>query len=78
MLCHQKPCSRLLTDMGICFVSVANGTETVAVPQDDGTYRLYGYKWFSSATDADVTLTLARVQNSDGSTVPVSTSHCRL
>lgn len=48
---------------------VANGTETVAVPQDDGTYMLYGYKWFSSATDADVTLTLARVQNPDGSTV---------
>ncbi|XP_078361847.1 acyl-CoA dehydrogenase family member 11-like isoform X2 [Oculina patagonica] len=49
---------------------VANGTETIAVPQDDGTYRLYGYKWFSSATDADMTLTLARVQNPDGSTVP--------
>ncbi|KAJ7353912.1 hypothetical protein OS493_031357 [Desmophyllum pertusum] len=49
---------------------VANGTETLAVPQEDGTYRLYGYKWFSSATDADMTLTLARVQNPDGSTVP--------
>lgn len=49
---------------------VANGTETIAVPQDDDTYRLYGYKWFSSATDADMTLTLARVQNPDGSTVP--------
>ena len=62
----------------ICLVSVANGTETVAVPQDDGTYRLYGYKWFSSATDADVAFTLARVQNPDGSTVAVSTSHCHL
>ena len=51
---------------------VANGTETIAAPQDDGTYRLYGYKWFSSATDADMTLTLARVQNPDGSTIPVS------
>ena len=61
-----------------CLVSVANGTETIAVPQDDGTYKLYGYKWFSSATDADVTLTLARVQNPDGSTVPVSTTHCHL
>jgi len=49
---------------------VANGTETVAVPQQDGTYRLHGYKWFSSATDADMSLTLARVQNPDGSTVP--------
>ncbi|PFX21526.1 putative acyl-CoA dehydrogenase AidB [Stylophora pistillata] len=49
---------------------VANGTETLAVPQEDGTYRLYGYKWFSSATDANMTLTLARVQNPDGSIVP--------
>ena len=50
---------------------LANGTETVAIPQEDGSYRLHGYKWFSSATDADMTLTLARVQNSDGSTIPV-------
>ncbi|XP_073257292.1 acyl-CoA dehydrogenase family member 11-like [Porites lutea] len=50
---------------------VANGTETIAVPQGDGsTYRLFGYKWFSSATDADITLTLARVQNPDGTTQP--------
>ena len=54
------------------YLLIANGTETLAVPQDDGTYRLYGYKWFSSATDADMTLTLARVQNPDGSTVPVA------
>jgi len=42
---------------------VANGTETVAVEQADSTYKLYGYKWFSSATDADVTVTLARCHN---------------
>ena len=58
--------------MLIVLLLVANGTETVAVPQQDGTYRLHGYKWFSSATDADMSLTLARVQNPDGSTVPVS------
>ena len=58
--------------MLIVLLFVANGTETVAVPQEDGTYRLHGYKWFSSATDADMSLTLARVQNPDGSTVPVS------
>ncbi|XP_028905329.1 acyl-CoA dehydrogenase family member 11-like [Ornithorhynchus anatinus] len=40
---------------------VALGTETLARAQADGTYRLYGHKWFTSATDADVTLTLARV-----------------
>ena len=38
----------------------AKGTETVAVKQSDGSYKLYGYKWFSSATDADMALTLAR------------------
>jgi len=37
----------------------ASGTQTVAVKQSDGSYKLYGYKWFSSATDADVALTLA-------------------
>ncbi|KAG8201368.1 hypothetical protein JTE90_016844 [Oedothorax gibbosus] len=43
---------------------VAQGTETVAVPEGDF-YRLYGYKWFSSATDANMALTLARVVHSD-------------
>ncbi|RUS77874.1 hypothetical protein EGW08_014387 [Elysia chlorotica] len=47
---------------------VASGTETVAVEQTDGTYKLFGYKWFSSATDADMTLTLARVVDKNGST----------
>ena len=50
---------------------VAAGTETVAVPSGggggDAHYRLYGYKWFSSATDSDMALTLARVAG-DGCT----------
>ena len=45
---------------------VGRGTETLAVPQPDGSYRLYGYKWFSSATDSDMTLTLARVVDQEG------------
>ncbi|XP_037091502.1 acyl-CoA dehydrogenase family member 11-like [Pollicipes pollicipes] len=45
---------------------VATGTETVAVPHEGGTYRLYGVKWFSSATDADVCLTLARTLDPSG------------
>ncbi|NWX37962.1 ACD11 dehydrogenase, partial [Notiomystis cincta] len=45
---------------------VANGTETVARKQPDGTYRLYGFKWFTSAADSDVTLTLARIADADG------------
>ncbi|XP_012946238.1 acyl-CoA dehydrogenase family member 11 [Aplysia californica] len=48
---------------------VAGGTETVAYEQTDGSYKLYGYKWFSSATDADVTLTLARTVDKHGATV---------
>ncbi|KAG9354429.1 hypothetical protein JZ751_001138 [Albula glossodonta] len=47
---------------------VANGTETVAQPQADGTYKLYGFKWFTSATDADMTLTLGRVADANGCT----------
>ena len=45
----------------------AQGTETYAVRNDDldangeETFKLYGYKWFSSATDSDMTLTLARM-----------------
>lgn len=50
---------------------LANGTETVAVKQDDGTYKLFGYKWFSSATDADITFTLARVVDGQGNTIQV-------
>uniref|UniRef100_A0A1A7XUI7 Acyl-Coenzyme A dehydrogenase family, member 11 n=2 Tax=Iconisemion striatum TaxID=60296 RepID=A0A1A7XUI7_9TELE len=47
---------------------VGSGTETVAVPQTDGSYKLHGLKWFTSATDADMTLTLARVQDGTGAT----------
>ncbi len=54
-----------------CFViSIVAGTETIAVHQEANVYRLYGYKWFSSATDSDMTLTLARIKNEDGSLIP--------
>ncbi|XP_061624137.1 acyl-CoA dehydrogenase family member 11-like isoform X2 [Phyllopteryx taeniolatus] len=51
---------------------VAGGTETMAVLQTDGWYKLYGFKWFTSATDADMTLTLARVRDRTGATTPGS------
>lgn len=44
----------------------ADGTETVARKQPDGTYRLYGFKWFTSAADSDMALTLARVADAEG------------
>ncbi|RWS18970.1 hypothetical protein B4U80_03371, partial [Leptotrombidium deliense] len=40
--------------------------ETVAVPVGNNAYRLYGYKWFSSAADAEITLTFARISDMEG------------
>ncbi|ELT99005.1 hypothetical protein CAPTEDRAFT_179194 [Capitella teleta] len=45
---------------------VGRATETLALPQDDGSYLLHGYKWFTSATDSEMALTLARVVDKDG------------
>ena len=60
-----------------CFLYAANGTETLAIPQNDGTYKLYGYKWFSSATDSDMSITLARIVNNSGQTVQVSSKQAK-
>jgi len=35
-------------------------SETIAKPNDDGTFGLYGTKWFTSATTSQMALTLAR------------------
>lgn len=51
---------------------VSTGTETVARRQQDGWFKLYGFKWFTSATDADMTLTLARITDAHGRTTPGS------
>lgn len=40
--------------------SDVGGTETVARRDPDGTWRLYGTKWFTSATTSEMALTLAR------------------
>lgn len=45
---------------------VASGTETLALHATGDQYKLYGYKWFSSATDSDMSLTLARITDSNG------------
>jgi alkylation response protein AidB-like acyl-CoA dehydrogenase len=39
---------------------VGTGTETVARLQPDGSFKLFGFKWFSSATDCNMTIALAR------------------
>jgi alkylation response protein AidB-like acyl-CoA dehydrogenase len=53
---------------------VAAGTETVATEVDiiQNLYNLNGYKWFSSATDADMAITLARIKDHNGNIVQVS------
>ena len=42
-----------------------SGTETIAYPDDSKTYTIKGFKWFSSATDCDITLLLAKTPGSD-------------
>ena len=44
---------------------VATGTQTVASPEPNGSYALRGYKWFTSATGADMAFTLARIEKKD-------------
>ncbi|KAK6740454.1 hypothetical protein RB195_008737 [Necator americanus] len=45
---------------------VAGGCDTYAEHIGGDQYRLYGYKWFSSAIDADIALTLARIVEKNG------------
>ncbi|MGZ8376568.1 MAG: acyl-CoA dehydrogenase family protein [Gemmatirosa sp.] len=41
--------------------SDVSGTGTRAIPADDGTFRLHGTKWFTSATTSQMAMTLARL-----------------
>jgi alkylation response protein AidB-like acyl-CoA dehydrogenase len=44
---------------------IAN-SETIAIPQADGTYKLQGYKFFTSATLSQMSLALARITKPNG------------
>lgn len=46
-------------------------TETVA-RFENGEYRLYGTKWFTSATTSQMAITLARIEDENGNTIPGS------
>ncbi|HTZ70253.1 MAG TPA: acyl-CoA dehydrogenase family protein [Acetobacteraceae bacterium] len=41
-------------------------TSTVALPEEDGSFRLHGTKFFTSATSADMALALARPEGAPG------------
>lgn len=46
--------------------SDVGGTSTVAKRAADGGFRLYGTKWFTSATTAQMAMTLARIEGAAG------------
>jgi alkylation response protein AidB-like acyl-CoA dehydrogenase len=45
---------------------VRASTQTTAVHIEGNKYALYGLKWFTSAIDANVTFTLAKIKQSNG------------
>jgi alkylation response protein AidB-like acyl-CoA dehydrogenase len=47
-------------------------TSTVSKQQEDGTFRLTGAKWFTSATSADIALALARPKGSEPGSASLS------
>jgi putative acyl-CoA dehydrogenase len=47
-------------------------TETVARHENGPWYRLHGTKWFTSATTSQMTMTLARVEDASGKSIPGS------
>jgi alkylation response protein AidB-like acyl-CoA dehydrogenase len=52
--------------------SDVSGTQTVARAAADGTYRLSGAKWFTSAVDSDAALTLARPEGAPAGSAGLS------
>lgn len=45
--------------------SDVSNTETLAIKDESGQYNLYGYKWFTSATDSQMTLALGKIVPGD-------------
>jgi alkylation response protein AidB-like acyl-CoA dehydrogenase len=43
-------------------------TETIAKLQPDGSYKLYGYKFFTSSITSEMSLLLARIESPSGET----------
>ena len=51
--------------------SDVGNTETIARKEEDH-YRLYGFKWFTSAATSEIAFTLARIEDDKGKTTPRS------
>lgn len=52
--------------------SDVGNTETVARQGKDGNYYLSGYKFFTSASTSEMTILLARIEDENGNSIPVS------
>lgn len=50
--------------------SDVSNTETLAIKTEGDCYKLYGYKWFTSATDSQMTLGLGKIINKDADITP--------
>lgn len=61
-LCNKTQ-FELIENKNLFLHKIANGTESSAKKLSNDDYNLYGYKWFSSATDADITITLAKIES---------------
>ena len=48
--------------------SDVGNTETIA-RKEGNYYRLYGFKWFTSAATSEISFTLARIEDDQGNTV---------
>jgi alkylation response protein AidB-like acyl-CoA dehydrogenase len=44
---------------------VRAATQTISILQGGNVYKLYGLKWFTSAIDADITFTLAKIKHEE-------------
>jgi alkylation response protein AidB-like acyl-CoA dehydrogenase len=52
---------------------VRASTQTIAKHIKDNQYALYGLKWFTSAIDANVSFTLAKIKHTNGSVDDIPT-----
>lgn len=57
------------------FLTIGGSTSTIARrSSSNNAYKLYGHKWFSSAADAQIAFTLARIVDEEGLVTKVCTS----
>lgn len=56
------------SDVAVATTTIAKKITDKAMNPDGNKYRLYGFKWFTSAVDARVAIALARIEDGQGQT----------